>query len=238
MKKRTLKRIIIMTLSVLLLTSCDSGDIYENFNSEAEGLSCTATVSFINTSTWPVDYQIVLAAFNQNDYPLITKGISKPAVGDTIQLSLNGIPENCTEISIALLNKSKRLVNQFFTHVITNEEREKNLIQLTATDLNLLDYSRIQHQFFSNCINCHGASEKAAAGLFLTDGKSYDAIVNKTSSKDSTAKIVLPGFPEKSFIIRVLEGKAENLHYDHTNVSFNSETEDIELLKAWINQLK
>ncbi len=237
MKESTL-RIIILTLSTFLLTSCDSGDIYENFNSEAEGLSCTATVSFINTSTWPVDYQIVIAAFNQNDYPLITKGISKPAVGDTLQLSLNGIPENCSEISIALLNKSKRLVNHFFTHVITDEERAKNLIQLTATEINLLDYNRIQQQFFSNCINCHGASEKAAAGLFLTEGKSYDAIVNKTSSKDTTAKIVLPGFPEKSFIIHVLEGKAENLHYNHTNVSFNSETEDIELLKAWINQLK
>lgn len=236
---REFNHILFATLSAILFAGCDSGDIIEKSEEEAGGLSCSASVDFKNTSTWPVDYQIVLAAFDASgEYPQMSKGISKPMAGDTIQLSMVGIPESAQEIAIVLLNKSRKRVANFVTHKISEEERANNIISLGAATIDLLSYDRIQNQFFSNCINCHGASEKAAAGLFLTEGKSYDAIVNVTSSKDPSRKIVAPGLADESFIIHALEGRTDLIHYDHTNVSFNSETEDIALLKSWINSLE
>lgn len=225
-------------IAAILLVGCDSGDIIESRDDEVGGLSCSASVDFTNTTSWPVDYQVVIAAFNNSDYPLMSKGIGKPNLGDTIQLSMAGIPEATQELAIALLNKSRKRVCNFACHKISDEERRNNVISLGGISIDLLSYDRVQNQFFSNCVNCHGASERAAAGLFLTEGKSYEAIVNVPSSKDSTFKIVSPGMADQSFIIHALEGKTDKLHYDHTNVSFNSETEDIALLKSWINSLE
>lgn len=236
--RREISHLLFATLCAILV-GCDSGDIIEKQGSEAGGLTCSASVDFKNTTTWPVDYQIVIAAFDgSSDYPQMSKGISKPMAGDTLQLSMTGIPETTKEIAIVLQNKSRKRMVSFFTHQIKDNERKNNVIDLGNISIDLLSYKRIQNQFFSNCINCHGASEKAAAGLFLTEGKSYKAIVNVASTKDPSLKIVNPGLAEESFIIHALEGRTDLLHYDHTNVSFNSETEDITLLKSWINSLE
>ncbi len=237
MKKRAL--IIFATLTATLLSSgCDSGDIIEQTDAEAGGLRCSGLVTFNNTSAWPHEYSIVIAAFGGNDYPLMSKGLSKPAVGDSTLLTMEAIPEGTEDIAIALLNKSRKKVTSFFTHSITKKERENNIIDLGSIHIDLLNYDRIQHQVFSNCINCHGASEKAACGLFLTEEESYDAIVDIASKRDSQYKIVHPSLSEESFILHVLEGKTDLVHYDHKNVSFNSETEDINLLRLWINNLE
>lgn len=225
-------------MGTALLNSCDSGDIIEKSENEVGGLSCSLSVDFLNTATWPVDYQIVLGAFGEDDYPLISKGISKPAVGDTVALTLAGIPEKAKEISIALLNKSRKRVTSFQSITINDAERKSSLVTGGHVTVDLLAYNRIQNQFFANCVNCHGASERAAAGLFLTEGKSYNALVGVASTKEENMLLVAPGLVEQSFIIQVLEGKTDKVHYDHTNVSFNSESEDITLLKNWISNLE
>lgn len=230
------------TLSAILwtivLSACDSGDIVEKQEIEVGGLTCTLTADFLNTATWPVDYPIVIAAFDEGEYPLISKGISKPALGDSITLTMAGIPEKAKEVSIALLNKSRKRITAFHTIKIDEDQRRNNFISGGHVTVDLLSYNRIQNQFFSNCTNCHGASERAAAGLFLTEGKSYNALVGVTSAKDDDYLLVNPGMAEQSYIVHVLEGKTDKVHYDHTNVSFNSESEDIALLKSWINSLK
>lgn len=237
MRKGIFKIFIFFVLAFLSIR-CDSGDIQESTEIEVDGTTCKGIVTFNNTNTWPIDYQIVIAAFGKDDYPLMSKGISKPSVGDSIVLTMEGIPEKTEEIAIALLNKSRKRVTSFHSHLISKDERRNNIIQLGSIHVDLLNYDRIQHQIFSNCTNCHGASEKAACGLFLTEGKSYDAIVNVPSTKDDQYKIVSPGLSDESFILHVLRGETEKVHYDHTNVSFNSETEDINLLKTWINNLE
>lgn len=222
----------------LSLFSCDSGDIYPEEESSDSGVVCQAKLSFSSIASWPTVYNVVLAAYGENgEYAIVSKGISKPIVNDTFTTSLPSISKACDYVAISLLNKGKREVYRFSSHRITDRERDESLINFEALGINMLAYERVQAQVFSNCANCHGASSSAAAGLFLTPERSYSAIVNVQSKKEPSKKIVESGLPTESFILDVLEGRAE-LHYNHANVSFNSEAEDLNLLKDWIRNLK
>ncbi|MBO7635433.1 MAG: hypothetical protein J6S89_02535 [Paludibacteraceae bacterium] len=231
-------QILILPFTLLLLSACDSGDIYPVDKSNFGGLTCKIALTFKHTSTWPSDYHVVLAAYqNDSEYSEISKGISRQVEGDTLHLTMTDIPESCQLVTIAIVNKSKRNVVNLMTHTIQASERNERFIELGTQNVDLLAYERVQAQVFSNCTNCHGGSARAAAGLFLTEGKSYDALVNVSSTKNPDKVLVSPGIPSNSFILDVLEGNAENVRYDHTNVSFNSETEDLNLLKEWIKNL-
>lgn len=222
-----------------LLSSCDSGDIYPDDEKTDSGIVCYADVSFCRVNPWPTDYNVVIAAYDKDEaYPQVSKGITKPVVGETFSITLPGINPSCELLSITLINKGKRKIMHFATHKVTEEEKEAKSIKFEAKDIDMLAYERVQNQVFSNCTNCHGGSSFAAANLFLTSDKSYSAIVGKKSQKNPQKNIVEPQLPSESFIIDVLENNTEDVKYDHTNVSFNSETEDIELLKEWIKSLK
>ena len=101
-------------------------------------------------------------------------------------------------------------------------------ISLSDMNVNLVQYNRIQEQVFNQCTACHGG----AGGLYLTEDKSYDALVNKASSTHPDKMLVEPGLPNSSFIITVLTD-AQATKTNHTTLS-SLKNDDITLLKEWI----
>lgn len=86
--------------------------------------------------------------------------------------------------------------------------------------------------FDAHCIACHGTSTSAAGGLFLTEGKSYKALVNIEADLSEEGKmLVKPGDSDNSFILDIL---SENItRHDHSDI-LSAVPEKISLLQSWI----
>jgi hypothetical protein len=76
-------------------------------------------------------------------------------------------------------------------------------------------FSSIQAEIFNKtdsagrvaCVQCHtNQGRTPAAGMNLTEGNSYAALVNGTSSGKPGEIRVIPGDPENSYMVRKLEG--------------------------------
>jgi hypothetical protein len=74
-------------------------------------------------------------------------------------------------------------------------------------------FSSIQQEIFNttdssgrqSCISCHVAGGPAAF-LLLTEGVSYNNLVNRTSGAKPGAIRVIPGDPDNSYLVQKLEG--------------------------------
>ena len=205
MKREVYSFISGLLLFSCLAISCDDGKIYdENNQTEREGGTVKLTAQINGIDSWPGGYSVVLAGFTpDNAFAQTAKGISQTADGT---------------------------INSFYTADYTEQA---DTIRLDAGKLDAGMFNSIQTEIFNrSCTACHGGSTEPAAGLYLTEGKSYKALVDVVADKSEEGlKLVKPGSAEESFLHVILH---ENIvKYDHTNVITTSST--LTLLDDWIN---
>lgn len=99
-------------------------------------------------------------------------------------------------------------------------------------DLTLPD--AVQRQIFdAHCVQCHGGSTHAAAGLYLTAGLSREALVNRPSTVIEGATLLLPGNHDGSLVYRaVATNVSTDWAYNHS--ALLSDTKKY-LLSTWID---
>lgn len=214
-----------------LAISCDDGEIYdEKHQAEREGGTVKLTAQINGIDSWPGGYSIVLAGFApDNAFAQTAKGINQTADGK-IEMVLAGIPSEVTQIEVCVINKLRKKIASLYTADYTEQA---DTIYLDAGKLDAGMFNSIQTEIFNrSCTACHGGSTKPAAGLYLTDGKSYKALVDVVADKsEDSLKLVNPGNAEESFLHIVLH---ENIvKYNHTNIITTSST--LTLLDDWIN---
>lgn len=214
-----------------LAVSCDDGKIYdENSQTEREGGTVRLTARISGVDSWPGGYSVVLAGFTpDNVFAQTAKGIS-PSADGTIDMVLAGIPGDVTQIEVCVINKLRKRIASFYTADYTEQA---DTIRLDAGNLDAGMFNSVQAEIFNrSCTACHGGSTEPAAGLYLTEGKSYKALVGVVAGKsEEELKLVQPGCAEESFLHVILH---ENIvRYDHTNVITTSST--LTLLDDWIN---
>lgn len=223
-----------------VFSSCDSGDIYPDESSN-NGLKANFVLSFENVDAWPTStqYNVVLASYSNSDAstPVSYRKIAtKPKEGDTISVSLANVV-NADYVGVAIQDASTRGCVYLFSKFSVDGVKTDSVTIKKHIDLATIE--RLQSQLFYNCTSCHGASSRVAASLNLTEGNSYDNLVSVSSKKDAAYMRVMPGNPDSSYIVKVLEGTADSVHYDHSkNVQMRSTKDDIKLLRAWISVLK
>ena len=94
--------------------------------------------------------------------------------------------------------------------------------------------SNIQSLVFSpTCVVCHGDAD-AEAGLNLEEGKSFDSLVN-VSSTQVALNLVEPNDAENSYLIHKLEDRAD-IEGDRMPPDDPLSSEDIDVIKQWINE--
>ena len=214
-------------------TSCDSGDIYPVDPETIDGTSVEATFRFLDIETFPDkdSYEILFGTFGDSDVPLVSKNISKPA-GETVTVSLSNIPEGSLSIRLSLAKAGRQAFYTFYEMKLNGIPEDDLVIQ--EQYVNMISYERIQRQVFNQCIACHGASEgNPAANLNLMPEYSYDNLINVQSEKNTEKKRVLPDNESKSYLTDVLQEEA-GLRYDHSTSISSLKTNDIVLLKEWI----
>ena len=232
MKKRFVSALLLTAAT--LLTGCDEGKIYPE-ETTAHTMFARLDVTLKGKEAWPQKDLIVLAAFGDDaSIPVATTVIPEPtAVGSTasVSLGLTG-DEKTLAVSIVTKGTTRQSVYNFYTYPISEFGEE---ITLPIKEIDLASFGRIQKQIFdAGCAACHGGSTTAAAGLYLTEGKSYDAIVERAASLSGEGKkIVCPGKPDESFIMDILQG--DIVRYNHSDI-FASTPEFITLMKTWISE--
>lgn len=233
-----MKKYIFATSCVLVafgLVSCDDGNIPEKEVSFKEGRVVKLTGVLTGLKNWPDEYSVALAGFDgTDDYAVISKAIPKNTEGAT-SIVLSGITDKVTNIQFCILDRLRRHV-MTFKEVTLEQTRDTIYMEAGTVDVSMLN--AIQQSYFNTtCANCHGASNLAAAGLCLTEGMSYEAMVGKPSAKVEGINLVEPGDAANSLLHIVLHKEAvKGISMTHHDlVSEKNEQSILPLIDSWIN---
>jgi len=222
-------------LTVLALTACDDGRIYEKTVSYKEGRVVKLNATLSGLTNWPDDYSVALAGFDgTDDYAVISKAISKTADGQ-VTVVLSGINDEVNSVRLCVLDRLRRQVMSFRDMEL---EQTRDTVYMEAGEVDVSMLNAIQQAYFNTtCANCHGASNRAAAGLYLTQGRSYAALVGQPSTKVPGINMVEPGSAASSLLHRILhEEQVEGISMTHRDlVSEQNEQNILPLIDSWIN---
>ena len=138
-------------------------------------------------------------------------------------------------VRFCILDRLRRQIVDF-KEVDISDATEPVKMDVGTIDISM--FNAIQQNFFNTtCANCHGASNRAAAGLFLTEGKSYQALVDVVSKKVEGKKLVETNNAANSVLHMVLNQQSvEGISMDHRDlVSEKNEETLLPLIDSWIN---
>ena len=235
-----MKKIIFATLfglTAVWLSSCDDGRIYPETAILPEGRSVTLTGVLNGIDSWPGGYRLSISGFENADdeYADVSKVISASDLTDgKVTVELSGIKENITVVRLCILDRLRRHIYSF-KDIDVSAVSEPVMVNVGTIDVSM--FNVIQQSFFSTtCANCHGASNRAAAGLYLTEGRSYAALVGIDSKKVAGKKLVEANNVKNSVLHMVLNQQAvEGISMDHRDlVSEKNELTILPVIDTWI----
>jgi hypothetical protein len=235
-----MKKYIFATLLGLaaIAVSCDDGRIYPETVTLSEGKTVVMEGTLTGLENWPGAYRVSIAGFEgaDDDYADVSKVISSSdVVNGKVSVELSGIKEDITVVRLCILDRLRK-------HIVSFKEVDvSNATETVKVDLGTLDvsmFNAIQLSYFSTtCANCHGASNRIAAGLDLTVGKSYKALVDVDSKKVEGKKLVETNNASNSVLHMVLSQESvEGIGMNHRDlVSEKNELTILPLIDSWIN---
>ena len=222
-------------LTLTSTTACDDGRIYPETTqtTQRDGLVMKLTGNISGIGSWADGYSVVVAAFDATSpYALITKNIT--AEGNT-ELTMNAIPQEATTVELCVIDRLRQ-------RVVTIEATEANAtpgdtIKMDVGTIDVGMLAQLQHNVFTpRCAGCHGLSSYAAAGVNLTEGKTYDNIVGKPSRRIEGKNIVEPGNYAESSLAQMLDTDITSTWgYDHQHADISDSWREI--LKKWIENI-
>lgn len=232
------KFIIAPFWALMLCTACDDGRIYEQNYTATEGKTVVLTGTLQGLDDWTDGYNVSIAGFDDaDDYAFISKVLTPPQNGSVhIADTLSGIPAEVRNVQLCVINRLRQHVVTFSQMDVTGYST-RDTIRMDVGTINVGMFQAIQQSYFNTtCANCHGATGRAAAGLFLTEGQSYEALVGVASKKVSGQQLVSVGQPDSSILYQALTTDLTKgwREYHRDLVSEQVEQKILPILKAWI----
>lgn len=223
----------LLLCAVYLTTACDDGRIYpDDVIVEREGGTVRVSGQVSGQGSWASGYSLVLASFSDDsEYAKTAKGLSVAADG-TMDLVLSGIPSEVTTIEICAINKLRKRLVSFYRYDYTEQN---DTVRIDAGTLDVGMFHAVQTNVFDRtCTSCHGGSTSAAAGLYLTAERSYDALVNVPADLSPEGlNYVTPGNVDSSFLHQVLNTDVSaSWSMDHIDMITSSDL--LNLVDDWI----
>ena len=228
----------LLGLVALGLAACDDGRIYPESVTLSEGKTVQLEGVLNGLENWPGAYRVSIAGFEQTDdeYAAVSKVITSSDVVDgKVSIQLSGIKENISLVRLCVLDRLRK-------HIVTFKEvdvsKAEETVRMDVGTVDISMFNAIQLSYFNTtCANCHGASNRVAAGLYLTEGNSYKALVDVNSSKVEGRKLVEPNNAAGSVLHMVLNQQSvEGIGMDHRDlVSEKNEMTLLPLIDSWIN---
>lgn len=217
--------------------SCDDGRLYEDQITIPEtGRVAKLTGQLTGISSWAEGYDVVVAGFaKDNNFAIITKDVQVSADGK-VSTVLSGIPDEVSEVEFCVTNRLRKRILTFRQADLSASETS-DTIRMEVEAMNVGMYAAIQEQLFNTtCTSCHGASTSAAKGLYLTEGKSYDALMNVPSAIRPDSMLVNPGNATASVLYQVIANDLDaTLSRPHHEMISTQEVNWLTLVRDWIN---
>lgn len=224
-----------LLIGACLWCACDDGLIPEvDVTPQTGGYVAKLSGHITGIKQWSAPYTLVLAGFEDgSDYATVQKNLT--AEDGDISIVLSNIPTETKRVELCVTNTLRKHVVTLAS--INIADAAGDTIRLDVGQLHASQFATLQQQVFSTtCANCHGGSTHAAAGLYLTEGKSYESLVNCASTKETDRMRVLPGDADNSVLYKALatdvsaDGK---WRYDHTSEVVDENI--CSLIRNWIN---
>jgi len=210
-------------MSLAILSACSSsGEDTPQPSFEVKG-----EFRFTDVEFWPENQEVVVGLYESNSNQEIkTHTLNKPG-NTSVSYVFTGVQEGSYDIRLVVTENSVYKSKLFEKKgAMVNAD-----VQIPAQTVTMVFFDRIQEQVLNSCLACHGNSNEVAAGLYLTADKAYSQLVNVNSTK-SEMKRVLPGEPDKSFLVKVLQ--RDGLSFDHA-ASSTATKDDQTLVENWIS---
>lgn len=236
-----------LSLFTLLLVSCDSGDIQEQaYSTTDKGYTVKLTAVLSGIDSWESKYSVSLAGFTTGDnYAQVVRAIPNTTSDNTeVQLVLANIDDNINTVELAITNRLRERIITLASVNMDDYDNTKDTIRMDLGQIDVGRFSALQMGLFDKaCIQCHGGNGGAgAAGLNLTEGKSYANLVNVPSTRKEGMMRVVGGNAQESLLHQMMAEGGENLlHVNHTEILSNQFRENLnevrQLIDEWINGL-
>lgn len=224
---------------VTALVACDDGYVNETVvKKPTTGYNVKVIGTFNGVDTWSGKYSVALACFEEgNDYSISQKVIPASAEGEKDTIILENVPSAAKTIELAVVNSLRKRIATVYSYTIPENQSSKDTIRIDVNSIDLSMFTAINDELFQNttvnCAQCHSSSQ-SAAGLDMTRDNAYSSLVNVTSHKNSDFMRVKPSSSAESYLYKVLEGTAEEVHYSHDALMADHQTM-LDVLKVWID---
>ncbi len=233
-----MKQIFILVLSsLILLGSCDEGNIYpEEVKTTSSGFSAKFSGTISGYQDWEKaeKYSLVIACFpevvdnNKTQYAILSKTIPTPDNSGKISVVLTNIPQTAKTVEICVIGSLRNKLLSFYSQNITEQDT-----MFMVADLNADMFKAVQDNIFTpTCSSCHGGSSSAAAGVVLTEGNVN--IVTRNSKNVEGSLLVSPGDYQSSVLYKMLSTDLTSTwKFDHSRLVTSSDL--LTLVKLWID---
>lgn len=225
----------LLPLVLLMFCSCDEGRIYdEDVVAVEKGGIVRFRAGLTGPESWTEDYTLAVAGFaDDSEYALISKNVESAITADgRCDLIMTGIPENVSSIELCALDRLRRRVAVFASAAY---RVSPDTVFIDSETVNVSMAHAIQQEILNTtCVQCHGRSNFVAAGLDLTEAKSFASLVAVPSVKMSGLNRIEPGRSDRSVFYMILSGDcSSSWSYDHSVEVVRQEK--LELIKNWID---
>ncbi len=240
-----MRKIFSILAALLVMAGCDSGDILAPAYAESEGgRTVSVQMCVVGLHDLDASFTLALAAYAKADlYAIVQRAVPSSTPDSThLTVTLGNVGDAATSVRLVLAGilRDRRL-----------SLREWDISSLALGDtlhadlgtLRLDTYGCLQYGLFDQaCIQCHGATGKAAAGLNLSAGQAEAALVDVPATSVDGCLRVKRGSPQESLLYQVLAAdSAVDLHFSHTDLILSHFKEEMEgvrqIVKAWIEGL-
>lgn len=217
---------------VMALSGCDDGSVpRKEFTVIHSGYTAKLTGHITGADSWPDCYQLVLAGFGDSEYA-VTQVLVNPNAEGNVNLTLSDIGSDIRTVELCVTNRLRRRILTYQSMDMGAAVGDTIYINAGQTDATM--YSAIQHKIFNpTCVQCHGLSTMAAAGLYLTEGQSHANLVGQSSALVEGIRVI-PGNAEESILHKAINpGNVLGFDFSHENMITSSA--DLRLIDEWIN---
>lgn len=228
------KNIIIFAgmLAAACLTACDDGLIHEKTLAlSSTGFSVKLSGEIQGIDQWGDDYNVVLAGFEDESDGYATVQKVLPETNGPIEMTLDNINVKVKTIKLCVTDILRDSIVGFKSIEVDNPE---DTIYFNVGKVDVGMYTAIQNNVFNpTCAQCHGGSNTAAAGLYLTSGRSYASLVNQPAQHVDGTRVI-PGSSAESVLHKVISPDNEaGLGFSHGEMVTSYKLR--KLIDSWID---
>lgn len=225
---------LLFIAAIALFISCDDGKIYETgIITGEEGIVVKITGNIDGLDKWATGYNVAVAGFGDSEYAVVSKNITTiNENSNQVEIVMSGVTTQVKTIELCAIDRLRKRIVSFKT-IDCDLSSDTLLFNVDTIDAGM--FNAIQQSVFNvTCANCHGGSNYAAAGLVLTEGKSYDALVNIPSKLNNGELLINPGEASSSTLYTILSSDiSSSWGYDHSVEVLSTST--LDLIKSWID---